>query len=353
MASQHLLPDPLAPVLESERIVSLDVLRGVAVLGILVLNIQSFAMVGSAYMNPTSYGSLDGINGWVWRLTHVLGDQKFMAIFSMLFGAGIVLMTTRSEKAGYAPARLHYRRMGWLILFGLLHALLLWYGDVLYTYGMCGLVLFLLRNLPPKWLFILAFVCLAVASGINVAIGFSMEAWGQEDVQKFSDETWLPTSQVVQAELATYRGGWLEQLPHRSSRALFFETYLFAIGGIGLKAAAMMLTGMGLFKLGVLSAAHTVRTYALIAAIGIGVGLPIVEFGVRQHIAHDWNVRYSFFFGTQYHFWASAVVAVGYVVLVMRVLKFSVTSSAVRLSQRPLSAVGRMCGSNCFVQRAM
>lgn len=86
---------PSGPVEESDRIVSLDVLRGVAVLGILVLNIQSFAMISGAYMNPNAYGSLDGANGWVWRLTHVLGDQKFMGIFAMLFGAGVDLMTTR------------------------------------------------------------------------------------------------------------------------------------------------------------------------------------------------------------------------------------------------------------------
>ena len=76
------------PVAKAERIDSLDVLRGFALLGILAMNIQSFSMIGAAYFNPTAYGDLSGANYWVWLLSHVLTDQKFMTIFSMLFGAG-------------------------------------------------------------------------------------------------------------------------------------------------------------------------------------------------------------------------------------------------------------------------
>lgn len=142
------------PVSESQRISSLDVLRGFALLGILTVNIGAFSMPAAAYFDPTAYGDLTGLNAWVWRLTHVLADLKFMAIFSMLFGAGIVLMTSRCESRGQSPAGLHYRRMGLLAVFGLLHAHLLWYGDVLYWYGMCGLVVYLLRDLSPKWLMV-------------------------------------------------------------------------------------------------------------------------------------------------------------------------------------------------------
>ena len=82
-----------APVSQTERIASLDVLRGFALLGILVVNMQGFAMISAAYFNPTAYGDLTGANGLVWLITHVFCDQKFMTIFSMLFGAGIVLMS--------------------------------------------------------------------------------------------------------------------------------------------------------------------------------------------------------------------------------------------------------------------
>ncbi len=121
-----------APVGEGDRIESIDVLRGFALLGILLLNIQAFAMPGAAYVNPTAYGDLTGPNYWAWWFTHVFGEQKFMTIFSMLFGAGILVMTSRAEARTGRSAVLHYRRMGWLILFGVLHAHLLWYGDILY-----------------------------------------------------------------------------------------------------------------------------------------------------------------------------------------------------------------------------
>ena len=84
-----------APVPETARVTSIDVLRGVALLGILLMNIQSFSMPGDAYLNPSAFGDLTGINRWVWIVIHIVADQKFINIFSMLFGAGILLMCER------------------------------------------------------------------------------------------------------------------------------------------------------------------------------------------------------------------------------------------------------------------
>src|SRR5438132_1465135 len=134
------------PVTAAERITTLDALRGFALLGILTMNMQSFSMIGAAYFNPTAYGDLTGVNYWVWYLCAVFADSKFMTIFSMLFGAGIVLMTGRAEASGRRAALLHYRRMGVLLLFGLAHAYVLWPGDILYSYAICGCVLYPLRR---------------------------------------------------------------------------------------------------------------------------------------------------------------------------------------------------------------
>src|SRR5438876_8709067 len=159
------------PVAETERIVPMDVLRGFALLGILVMNIQSFAMVEVAYDNPTAYGDLKGANFLVWLLSHLLADQKFISIFSMLFGAGIVLMWQKAESSGARPARLHYRRVGWLILFGLLHAYLLWHGDILYAFGMCGLFVYLFRRKSPRTLVSSSLVLDTVGSLIVIRFG--------------------------------------------------------------------------------------------------------------------------------------------------------------------------------------
>jgi uncharacterized membrane protein YeiB len=126
------------PVRESERLTGLDVVGGVAVLGILVINVQLFAMPYVASSNPYAVGQPPASDLLVWSIAHVLAEQKFITIFSLIFGAGVVLMTSRAAAGGASAARLHYRRMAWLLVFGLGHAYLLWHGDILVLYAVCG-----------------------------------------------------------------------------------------------------------------------------------------------------------------------------------------------------------------------
>ena len=220
-----------APVAEAGRIDSLDVLRGVAVLGILVLNVQAFAMPWAAYFNPTAYGDLEGANLYVWVAGRMLADQKFMTIFSMLFGASIVLMTDRAEGQGDAR-RVHYRRMGWLLVIGLVHAHLLWSGDILFLYAVCGMLVYPLRRQPPGRLLVLGVALLAIASAYSVGTGLSLPYWTEEARSVFTQEVWQPTPEMIEAELATYRGGWLVQQPVRSAGALEFETFALITWGL-------------------------------------------------------------------------------------------------------------------------
>ena len=113
------------PTQQKDRRASIDILRGFALLGILIMNIQGFAMVSMAYSNPTAHLDLSGVNWLVWALSHGLADMKFMALFSILFGAGIVLATERRDAAGRPSAGFFYRRNGWLLIFGLLHGYLI------------------------------------------------------------------------------------------------------------------------------------------------------------------------------------------------------------------------------------
>jgi len=104
-------------MIPKERIVSLDLLRGVALAGILIMNIQSFSMPTAAYLNPTVYGDLEGLNRWAWIISHIVASGKFMSIFSMLFGAGVLIFINNATKKGKNSAVLHFRRMAWLLLF--------------------------------------------------------------------------------------------------------------------------------------------------------------------------------------------------------------------------------------------
>ncbi len=333
-----------APVAESQRIASLDVLRGFAVLGILAMNIGAFSMTSAAYFNPTAYGDLSGLNGWVWRLTYVLADLKFMAIFSMLFGAGIVLMTERVESRGQPARGLHYRRMAWLIVFGLLHAHLLWYGDILYWYGMCGLVIYLFRKLRPGWLITWGLVSLGITSLIMLGAGASMPQWPPEAVERTMAQL-APPAEVTAREVATYQGGWLEQMDHRVPKSLEMQTSTF-LAWAAWRVSGLMLLGMGLFKLGLFSARRSRGTYWGLLAAAALLGIPTIVYGMQRIFATGWDPTYFFFFGFQYNYWASILVSLGWVGVVMLVC---LAPGLERLT-RPFAAVGQMAFSNYILQ---
>ena len=120
------------------RVATLDVIRGVAVMGILIMNIVAFAMPEAAYMNPASFGSHGAVDYGVWAVNFVLVDGKMRGLFSFLFGASMLLVIERAEAKGENPLRVHYARMFWLLLFGLAHLYLLWWGDILAHYALVG-----------------------------------------------------------------------------------------------------------------------------------------------------------------------------------------------------------------------
>ena len=331
------------PVAQNARIDAIDVLRGVALLGILVMNIQAFAMPQASYFNPTAYGDLTGVNLYVWAAGRMLADQKFMTIFSMLFGTGIVLMAERAETRGDAR-RMHYRRMGWLLVIGLLHAHLLWSGDILFLYAVCGMLVYPLRRQPPGRLLALGVALLAVASAYSIGSGVSLPYWPEEARVAFTADVWQPTPAMINAELAAYRGGWIDQQPVRSEGAFAFETLVLITWGVW-RAGGLMLIGMALFKHGVFSARRSTRFYAALIALAAAVGLPLQAYGILLDFARGWPV-WSFFVGVQFNYWPSIAVSLGYVGAVMLACR----TAALRPYTRPFAAVGQTALSNYLLQ---
>lgn len=141
-----------APVEAIERVEALDTVRGFALLGILLMNICSFGMPSAAESNPTVWGGATGVDFWFWWVQSVFWSGKMRALFSLCFGAGVIYLTTRAEARGASAADAYYRRTFWLMAFGIAHAYLLWYGDILYPYALLGLLLYPLRKLSPRWL---------------------------------------------------------------------------------------------------------------------------------------------------------------------------------------------------------
>ncbi len=332
------------PTVQSERILSLDVLRGFAVLGILVMNIQAFAMIGGAYFNPTAYGDLTGLNYLVWLLSHLLADMKFMGIFSMLFGAGMILMAERLEATGRKPGRVHYRRTFILLLFGLAHAWLIWTGDILYSYAMCGFLVFLFRKTSPRTLITLGIISVAVASIISISAHFSLPYWSAEDVAGMA-KLWAPAQSQVFLELEAYRGGWSAQNEVRFVAASMMQTSSF-IFAIAWRAGGLMLVGMGLFKLGVFGAALPARTYRKMVLWALVLGLPLSGLGVWYHFATGWDLERGFFLGMQFNYWGSLFTMVGWVGIVML---FCQRCSGSWL-YRSLASTGQMALTNYLMQ---
>jgi uncharacterized protein len=141
--------DAPRPTAEGERLVSLDFTRGIAVMGILAANIIAFGQPYLAYMWPGGFVSAHGVlSDWLWVAQFVLVDGKMRGLFTLLFGAGLVLFSERARARG-ASDWLQVRRLGWLLAFGLAHYYLLWRGDILTLYALCGLIaLFALRWSP-------------------------------------------------------------------------------------------------------------------------------------------------------------------------------------------------------------
>jgi len=297
-ASTTVAPPPAAsPVAESERIEIVDVVRGVALLGILLMNIPFFAMP-ERFSEPWRADPGDA-NFWVYAINTILFEGKMRALFSAVFGAGIVLFTVGKEKGGRPATGLFYRRMVWLTIFGLAHAhLLLWLGDILYFYGLIGMLAFLFRRVAPRWL--------ALGVPLVAVIGFVGNTLFYQNLREKRlawreavtvQQAGRPLTAAQDSALVAWRGVEKEFLPNDAERA---EHTALMKGGYGQVASfvrdkaadgefkylafaiwdmlALMLLGIALYRWGFLTAQWSTAAYVRTAVIGYGVGLTAVTY---------------------------------------------------------------------------
>ena len=325
----------------SPRIRSLDVLRGVGVLGMLATHIQLFAFPSLARWNPTAYGDLQGLNWWVWLATYMLADGKFITIFAMLLGVSIVMQAPRVGARAIPAWRVHMRRMAALLVLGLLHAYLLWYGDMLVPLALCGTVVFVARRLTPRWLLVLGGLVFASGSALSFALTWStaqsdpvaLAAWRAQ---------WTPRPAIINLEIAQYRGGWSEQMAQRVPAALETQTVSF-VTKLLWQMTGLMLMGMALFKLGVLSAARSWIFYRRMAILGFGAGIMLIALGLWRSHATRWDLLDFVLVSEQLHYWGNLFVALGWTALVMLLCQRGWQLQSV-------AALGRMALTNYLLQ---
>ena len=323
-----------APVVDPQRIRSLDVLRGFALFGVLLMNMQAFADVFAVYMNPFAVGEISALDYACWCVNHVLADGKFITIFSMLFGAGIGLMTARARARTGRSAGVHYRRMAWLMLFGLAHALLLWNGDILFLYGLVGLVAYWFRRLRP-WIQVAIASVLLLVPPVFLSMMHQMPA---EDLEQMR-EIWAPTADYVESTRAAMRGGWIEQLAVRVHGWTEMLGFIFIFGW---RVLACMLLGMAMFARDVFSATRSRRFYIALIVIGFGIGLPLAAWGIYDHEVYDWEMVRGMGVGSLFNYFGSLFAAFGWIGVVMLVCR----ADALPELRRRLGAVGQMAFTN-------
>jgi uncharacterized protein len=329
---------------DNNRIESLDVIRGFAVLGILLMNIQSFSMVGQAYLNPTAYGDLTGLNKWIWILSHIFADSKFMSLFSMLFGASILLITESAERKTGASAGLHYRRNFGLLIIGLIHAYGMWYGDILTPYAICAMLLYPLRRMSVRKLLVTGVIIFSISSFIELFFGFSMPYWPRENVTELLS-SWMPTQASIDRTTSAYIGDFGAQMARRIKETammhttVFLTIYFWRINGL-------MLLGMALYKSGFLTGDFSMASYRKIGLVTGLMGFGLVIYGLIQNFSVGWTVEYSMFIGSQFNYWGSLFIAIFYVCVVLVTIK----ADALKSLRYRLGNVGRMALTNYLGQ---
>lgn len=336
-----------APIEKQSRIIALDVLRGFAVLGILIMNMISFSSAGANYLNPMAEGELQGLDEIASWFSQLFASQKFISLFSILFGAGIVLMTSRMESKGLSPGKRHFVRNFWLLILGLAHAYLLWIGDILVSYALCSVWVYLFRNRSVKTLLVWGGVFFSVSLFIYLFAGFTMPYWSAAELTE-TCESWLPSAEAIAAENEAYRGSWLTQMTYRVPGAFAVQTMIFLFG-IGWQITGLMLLGMALYKSKVITAERSRQFYVRMLFIGFGVGLAITVTGLVLNYANNWSCNYSFFIGSQFNYLGSVPMALGYIALFMLFCK----SRAVSVLEKWLAPVGRMALSNYLFQSVL
>ncbi len=335
-------------IVRGDRLLTLDFVRGVAVMGILLMNIQSFAMPEAAYANPRAYGGWHGADLAAWWVEAVFVDGKMRGLFSWLFGASLLLVAERAEAAGESAARVHYRRMAWLALFGVAHLVLVWDGDILLHYALVGSVAFLFRRKPAHALVTAAVLLIAAQIAVMLPLPFAISdavaslaaghpsAAAVQDLPGWRDEFGVPSPASIADALALHRGRYPALVASRVSEApgLIVAT-LTSVGG---ETLAYMLLGMTALKSGLLAGRWSRAAYRRGALIAFGIGVPAMLLITGWEWASGFDLRAVAWSSLLWTAPVRPVMIAGWACLLVPLMRG-------RLGER-VAAAGRMAFSN-------
>lgn len=357
--------EPAGPVAEAERITGIDALRGVAVIGILMVNIQFMAIPMQQAMD-LKWREMPFLDGMARLIVHLFFELKFITLFSLLFGAGLAIQMERLQRTGRPFVRIYIRRLLVLLVIGLIHGILLWYGDILAVYAILGFAALLFRNCRPRtliiWsaaLFLVPVAGLFIGAAVDPVADWTTPDWSSfaasTATSKIQPATDAATSQVVVQsepdpvdrfiafmadETRIYQSGTFgECVALRASYFLIFNMSIMPIIYIW-RCLSLFLLGMAAVRLRVFSA-DPVRGRVGIAAMALIAGLAMeihADYTLSHHGMQAMNAARSF----SISYVGSFILAMGYAIIVLGL------SGRPNLQPlfRPLAAVGRMALSN-------
>ncbi len=323
-----------------KRIESLDIIRGFIILGIFIININYFSTITIERYHPTVHGNFNWLNQLIWVLEYTLVKQRLMTVFAILFGAGIYLMAKHNKNKGLKEAPLHFTRMFWLVIIGLIHAYLIWDGDILVSYALCGCVVYFLRNMSAK--------ALIIIGTIMILIPF----WGtfktivvNEPVPKEDLAFWNPDNELLQEALQSHQVSWTKETPGRIKTAFRRQTSDFITWSLW-RVGGLMLLGMALMKLDVLTAKRPKKTYTRMLLVSAGIGLPISFYGTLFYMKSNYD--FSVFIGLKSatFYFGGLILGFSYIALLILLVK----SDGFKYIKKSFSALGKMALTNYIMQ---
>lgn len=313
------------------RIQTLDFIRGLAILGILLLNINGFGLPKAAYLNPAWHGAPDLANTLTWAAMDLLAQVKFLSLFALLFGAGLQLLLPRGK-------RWLQTRLSWLVLFGFAHGLFLWEGDILLAYGLTGLVAWrMIRDVPStKQLFNTGVMLYVVGSCVLLVLGMASSG--------APNNSWLPGVADVQYETFwKTQGGWAAV---QNRLDLLSSALMALVAQYGWQLAGLMMIGGALMRSGWLQGTWSLAHYRRTAFILIGIGLLIETPAMLLQIYTGWDFRWAGFFLQVPRELSAPVQAMGYAALCYGYWPVLINWKLTHAIQ----CVGRMALSNYLLQ---
>ncbi len=348
--AQVSLPAASSSVAQS-RYVSLDALRGFALLGILMMNAIAFAYPEIVYSNPFAMGPLSAADLSQWFISDVLFAEKFYALFSMLFGAGIVLMAEKQADLQRAKW-LHYRRMLWLLLIGMIHGYLIWWGDILVTYAIAGMIIYPCRLWRIRNLLIVGMLMQLLITVLYLLMFLGWDAMTAEELAE-SRQTFFPAASELMAEINANRGAWWQQSSYRVATTIEYQTsYLIPLV---VRMSGIMLLGMALYKSGVLLATRTSRFYWMMLLVSLPLGIAMSTFGAWVIASGEFALPSAFSVDRLWNLWGAMFTALGYTCAFMLLTQqwHSTCKGIGAIIVSRLVPVGQMALTNYLMQSVM